>query len=127
MIPSVYMDLYRQLLCLQVSLTTLVLGADIPRNTLAERAIIAQKARKLMRKHMAAAKIKTAINKKTLAAARCAYQPSDQVLVWRKKQIENRKGKYIGPYMIIAFNQSTRKYLSSQARKYISSVIALHK
>ena len=45
------------------------LGANIPMHTLAERAIIAQKIRKLMSKHMAVAEIKTALNKRTPAAA----------------------------------------------------------
>ena len=87
------------------------LGANIPRHTLAERKIIAQKARKPMSKHMAAAKIKTALNKSTLAAADRAYQPGDEVLVLREKQIENRKGKYIDPYMIIALDPTRKNVL----------------
>ena len=49
------------------------LGANIHRHSLAERANIAQKARKLMSKHMAAAKIKTALNKRTPTAADRTY------------------------------------------------------
>ena len=55
-----------------------------------------------MSSHLASAKINTALKHKTPTAADHVYQPGDLLLIWREKQIENCKGKFIGPYTVIA-------------------------
>ena len=57
------------------------LGANIPRATLAERAVIAQKARRLMSRHLAGANVNTALKRKTPNATDQVYQPGDLVHV----------------------------------------------
>ena len=72
------------------------IGPKFPRATLAEREIAAQKARKLMSKHLAPVKIKRAERYRTPRATDHVYQPGDQVLVWMEKQINNRIAIYRG-------------------------------
>ena len=71
------------------------LGANIPRATLAERAMIAQEARRLMICHLVSAMINTALKRRTPAAADHVYRRGDLVSLWRKKQIENFKGSLL--------------------------------
>ena len=37
-----------------------------------------------------------------------AYQPGDQVLVWRERLIANRIGEWIGPYPVLAVNEDKK-------------------
>ena len=51
----------------------------MPRETLAERALVVQKARKLMSKELASAKVNFAPKRKTPAAADGTDQPGDKL------------------------------------------------
>ena len=70
------------------------IGPKVPRAILAERAVSAQEARKLISKHLAQSKIKRAERHRTPTATDHVYYPGDQVLVWMLKQINNRIGTY---------------------------------
>ena len=70
-----------------------VSGPLIPHPTLAERAEVALQARRFMSEHIARAKAKRALYHKPLPFTDQAYEPNDEVLVWREKQVEHRIGE----------------------------------
>ena len=90
------------------------LGANILRSTLSERPILSQKAKKLTSKHLGQLKSALLSNKKAPVEADQVNQHGDLVLVWRESQIENRKGKLVVPYTVIAVDSIHKNVLVRQ-------------
>eukprot|EP00171_Calliarthron_tuberculosum_P022143 IDg22143t1 len=42
------------------------------------------------------------------AAADNSYEPGDQVLIWREKQVNNRIGEWLGPHTVLQFNPNRK-------------------
>ena len=80
----------------------------IPRPTLAERAEAALRARRYMSQHLARAKVKRALHHKPPPATDHTYEPGDEVLVWREKQVEHRIGEWLGPYTVVTFDAASK-------------------
>ena len=81
-------------------------GPVVPRPSLAERAEAAQQARRYTSQHLAKVKVKRAIHHNTPPASERIYQPGDEVLIWREKQVESRMSEWIGPYTIVTSDSS---------------------
>lgn len=75
--------------------------------TLAERAIIAQQARKIMAQHMANSRVTRDIKHNTPEATSTIYNPGDRVLILCEKKVENRIGEWLGPYVVVSVNDDT--------------------
>ena len=69
---------------------------------LSERDEAAQQARRYMAKHLAQAKVTRALHQNIPPATDRRYQPGDKVIIWREKIVENRIGKWMGPYTVIS-------------------------
>ena len=95
------------------------LGANIPRITYTERAVIAQLARKLIRIHLASARVNTALKRMTPAAVDYVYQQDKSVLTWHEKQIENRKVRLFGPYTVTAIDSIGKSRLLHKGDKVL--------
>lgn len=78
------------------------------RATLDERSALATAARKEVESIMADMKIKRALHHAVPPAADQAYQPGDKVLVWREKQVSNRIGEWLGPFPVMASDESKK-------------------
>ena len=81
-----------------------------------------------MGSHLASAKINTALKRRTPTAADLVYQPGDLILVWRKKQIENRKGKLVSPCIAITVDPTHKIILIRKAdygplKRYITAQV----
>ena len=83
-------------------------GPLVPKPTLAECVEAAQEARRYMAKHLAQVRIKGALNHHTPPATKCNYQPGDKLLIWREKQVENRIGQWVGPYVVVSTDGVSR-------------------
>ena len=71
------------------------------RPSLAERAQIANTARKEMLKIMSELRVKRALKHKVSESANAIFQPGDDdVLVRREKNVNNRVGEWIGPFSV---------------------------
>ncbi len=57
-----------------------------------------------MAKHMDKARVSRALNHQTPTASDTVYVPGDQVLVWRENVVNNRIGKWLGPYVVDSFD-----------------------
>eukprot|EP00171_Calliarthron_tuberculosum_P023746 IDg23746t1 len=92
---------------------------------------MATSARKEMSKHMGSLRISRALRHAIPASADTSYEPGDQVLVWREKQVNNRIGEWLGPFIVHSFepekklvliqdtaNGSPRPFNVTQVRKY---------
>lgn len=60
--------------------------------TLAERALFAQKARRLMAQHMANTRVTRALGHNTTPDTDSIFEPDDRVLIWCEKQVKHRIG-----------------------------------
>ena len=83
-------------------------GPIVPRPSLAERAKIAQEARSLMSKHMAAVQIRRATQHQTPTATDTIFYPGQQVLVWKEKVFENRIGEWLVLYTVFSFDATAK-------------------
>lgn len=83
--------------------------SNVPRATTEERSELAVAARREMEQHMAQLKVTGALTLGTPAAANQSYEPGDQVLVWRERQVEHRIGEWVGPFVVIGTDISAKK------------------
>lgn len=74
--------------------------ATEPRSTISERPELAEIYRMEMQEKMAKLKLKMALHHAVPLACDRAYEPSDKVLVWREKVVNNRIGEWLGPYEV---------------------------
>ena len=72
------------------------------RPTLSQRSQIAQQARREMNRIMAEQRLKRALHHSVPPASDRSYEPGDKVLVWRKKQIAQRMGEWLGPFKVVS-------------------------
>lgn len=81
--------------------------SEVPkvRVTHEERAALATTARKEMEKHMAQLGIKCALRHAKPPASMRFYQPGDKVLVWKEKQVQNRIGEWLGPFLVVSCDE----------------------
>ncbi len=79
-----------------------VTRSEIPQSrlALADRSKIARVARMEMQKHMAKMRVARALKHAVPGASDRLYQPGDQVLVWRERQVNNRIGEWIGLFSV---------------------------
>lgn len=78
------------------------------RLTLKERASIAQSARKEMGKIMAEMRVRRGLHHRIPSAADRFYQPGDNVLVWRENIVNHRIGEWLGPFTVLATDESKK-------------------
>ena len=110
-----------------------------PRATLESRAAVATAARQEMEEQMAKLRVKRALHHATPNAVHQTYQPGDQVLVWREKQVESRIGEWIGPLTVVAvdFEQkqvfvqdvkigAARPFNIAQVKRYLTPETLAH-
>ena len=83
-------------------------GAADPRASLESRARLATAARKEMERHMASVRIKRALRHSVPPSADVALNVGQKVLVWREKQVENRIGEWIGPFVVQAVDREKK-------------------
>ncbi len=83
-------------------------GPTIPRPSLAERAVIAQKARRLMGKHLAQARFKCALRHNTPSATEDIFQIGDKVLVWLENLVESRICEWVWPVTVCSYDAQAR-------------------
>ncbi len=50
------------------------------------------------------ARVSRALKHQTPTASDTIYVPEDQVLVWRENVVNNRIGKWLGPYVVDSFD-----------------------
>ena len=86
------------------------------RETLQDRASVAQSARKEMEKIMADMRVRRALHHRVPSAADRFYQPGDKVLVWREKVVNHRIGEWLGPFTVMS-NDELRKLVYIQDAK----------
>lgn len=79
-----------------------------PRPTTDERASLADIARTEMATIMAKLRIQRAFRHQTPPSSDHTYNPGDQVLVWREKQINHRIGEFLGPFTVTSFNKEQK-------------------
>eukprot|EP00171_Calliarthron_tuberculosum_P022450 IDg22450t1 len=65
---------------------------------------MANSARKEVSKHMGKLRIARALRHAIPPAADISYEPGEQVLVWREKQVNNRIGEWMGPKTVHGFD-----------------------
>ena len=80
----------------------------IPRPTLVERPEAAFRSRRYMSQHLARAKVKRPLLHKPPPATDHGYEPCDEVLVWREKQVEHRIGEWLGPYTVVTSDVASK-------------------
>lgn len=80
----------------------------MPSPTLSKREIIAQQARRLTSNQMAGSRVAWALKNNTPPAADSIYYPLDNVLVWREKQVENRIGEWLSPFVVISVDDDAK-------------------
>lgn len=83
----------------------------ISRASLAERAIAAQEACRLLSKHFAQVQIKCAMIHQTPQATDITYQPRDKFLIWRQIIVENRISEWFGPYIVCSYDAAAKVVL----------------
>ena len=79
-------------------------GPVLPRPTLEERAEAALQARRFMSEHLAQAKVKRALQRNPTPSTDQTYEPSDEVIVWREKQVEQRIVEWTGPCNLVTYD-----------------------
>ena len=85
-----------------------LIGPKVHRATLADRAIAALEARKLMSKHLAQVKVRRAERHHTPRATEYVHQSGDQVLVWVEKPINSRIGIYRGSFTVLSCDADSK-------------------
>ena len=75
---------------------------------LCERASIAHSARKEMGKIMAELRIRRELHHRTPSAADGFYQPGGKVLAWRENIVNHRIGEWLGPFTVLATDESKK-------------------
>ena len=58
--------------------------------------------------YLARAKANRAMKHNSPPSSDQTYQPGDDVLVWREKQVENRIGEWLGPYKVVAVDVTSK-------------------
>lgn len=76
--------------------------------TLQERGTLANTVRLEMDKHRVSLHVNRALRHKVPPAAKIVFEVGDQVLVFREKQVNNRIGEWLGPYIVRGVNMSRK-------------------
>ena len=76
-------------------------GPVVPRSSPSERAEAAQQSRRYTSQHLVKVKFKRAVHHNITPASDRVYQPGDEVLLWREKQVEIRMREWISPYTVV--------------------------
>ena len=79
-----------------------------PRDTLGERATMFHAARTEMQRIMAKMRVARGLRHSVPLAANRAFDPGDQVLVWREKIVNHRIGEWIGPFTVLCMDASKK-------------------
>lgn len=74
------------------------------RTTQAERAHLADIARKDMGEEMSSIQLKRVLHHSVPSASDRAYEPGDKVVEWREKILKNRMREWLGTYLVIPMN-----------------------
>ena len=67
--------------------------------------------------NIARAKVERSLRHKARTAIDRSYQPRDEVLVWREKQVESRIGEWLGPYFSVIFDTTSKILVSKKDEK----------
>lgn len=83
-----------------------------------------------MPQHLARAKIKRALHHNPPPATDQTYQPGDEVLVWIKKQVEDKIGEWLVPYIVVTYDAPfkvvvVQKYSDSAHERFSVAQIKL--
>lgn len=57
-----------------------------------------------MQKQMAPSRVSSALKHSVPAAADQAYEPGDEVLVWRENVVNSLIGEWVGPYPVLGMD-----------------------
>ena len=78
------------------------------RDTLGERATMVHAARTEIQRIMAKMRVARGLRHSVPLAANRAYDPGDQVLVWREKIVNHRIGEWLGPFTVLGMDASKK-------------------
>ena len=59
---------------------------------------------------MAELRVRRALEHSTPTASSCVYSPGDQVLVWQDRVVDSRIGEYVGPFTVLATDETKKSY-----------------
>ena len=78
------------------------------RSVLVSRSKVAKTARNEMGKRMAEVRVRRALKNSTPSASSRVYSPGDEVLVCRERVVDNGIGEWIGPFTVLAADETQK-------------------